>query len=771
MQLREVAFVVFDEVHYMTDINRGVVWEESIILLDSRVTLIFLSATVSNGDDFALWIENLKHRKCRIISTDHRPIPLEHYVFPETGDSIFLVAHSDNESQETMNDENIKKQKFLFLSQNFKSAMKVFDKVNKTEKQMYHLQERSSMKISDLELLLSLLYDNHWLPIIVFLFSRANVEHRAMLLSDSCNFNSEQESKAIEVVFDNAIEQLTDVDRNLPAIQSLLPLLKRGVGVHHSGILPILKEVTEILFQEGLIKVLFATETFAMGVNMPAKCVIFGQTSKFDGHETRNLTSGEYTQMSGRAGRRGIDSKGIVISLLKPDMKEDVFKQMMCGEPAALRSSFRLTYNMVLNLCRMSSSSMMNTTHNCHENDKIYSSIMDDNMNSDMNCHSIIEKSFYRFLITQRYPQIERRCLSLKSVIEEMEERPNFEDLHQYYNQWRIVEDMKSKACERMIEPKILHKYLQSGRLVFIECENDVIFGWGVVIGFSKMYQPDIYFVDVMVVSDCILDHTDTVVSVPLPAYGCKTVNDEKCSSEADIEIVDDTLMSDVNVWNKNECPLDFYQLNGRLRKRYGLRIIRFTTKCITKVSILRLKTNHNYSHLNEDQYLQFWEQMLRSLRNYHSPENTPLTERNSDLIVPCLNLFLDFNINKYEKKQNAEKWNQVQKILSSMNDSKYGQLISDGCIEEQTMMDLFNAYLNAKEEYSVLMTKKKSDDGVGEFRNELHCKLKLLKKLEYINEHGILCQKGIVASFLEGSEEILLTELIFSGFFTDLDG
>ena len=116
----------------------------------------------------------------------------------------------------------------------------------------------------------------------------------------------------IEDVFMNAIDSLSDADKQLPAVISLLPLLKKGIGVHHGGILPILKEVTEILFQEGMIKVLFATETFAMGVNMPAKCVVFTSIEKFDGRSMRYLQSGEYIQMSGRAGRRGIDDKGVV---------------------------------------------------------------------------------------------------------------------------------------------------------------------------------------------------------------------------------------------------------------------------------------------------------------------------------------------------------------------------------------------------------------------------------------------------------------------------
>jgi ATP-dependent RNA helicase DOB1 len=130
----------------------------------------------------------------------------------------------------------------------------------------------------------------------------------------------------VEQVFMNAIQSLSDDDRELPQIVTILPMLKRGVGIHHGGLLPILKEVIEILFQEGLIKCLFATETFSIGINMPARTVVFTNTRKFDGKDFRWITSGEYIQMSGRAGRRGKDTSGIVIQMVDEKIEPDVCK-------------------------------------------------------------------------------------------------------------------------------------------------------------------------------------------------------------------------------------------------------------------------------------------------------------------------------------------------------------------------------------------------------------------------------------------------------------
>ena len=166
-------------------------------------------------------------------------------------------------------------------------------------------------------------------------------------------FNDESEKAMVTKVFESAIESLSDEDKTLPQIQHILPLLRRGIGVHHSGLLPILKETIEILFQENLIKVLFATETFSIGLNMPAKTVVFTSVEKFDGVSTRYLTPSEFVQMSGRAGRRGLDDRGIVIMMINGKMEPQTAKEIVRGEQDKLNSAFYLGYNMILNLMRV----------------------------------------------------------------------------------------------------------------------------------------------------------------------------------------------------------------------------------------------------------------------------------------------------------------------------------------------------------------------------------------------------------------------------------
>jgi ATP-dependent RNA helicase DOB1 len=153
-------------------------------------------------------------------------------------------------------------------------------------------------------------------PVIIFSFSQKDVESYAKSVCTKYDLTTKDEKERIEQVFNNAIDILCEDDKNLPQLKSMREIIKKGIGIHHGGLLPLLKEVVELLFQEGLLKVLFSTETFSMGLNMPARTVVFTSIKKWDGEKSRWITGGEYIQMSGRAGRRGLDKKGITILMM-----------------------------------------------------------------------------------------------------------------------------------------------------------------------------------------------------------------------------------------------------------------------------------------------------------------------------------------------------------------------------------------------------------------------------------------------------------------------
>lgn len=345
--MREVAWVVFDEVHYLRDKSRGVVWEETIILLPDKVRYVFLSATIPNAMQFAEWITKTHGQPCHVVYTDFRPTPLQHYFFPEGADGIHLVVD----------------EKGVFREENFQKAMTSISQKAGTEASDLTAKRKGKGKDkktntggnkdgSDIYKIVKMIMLKSYNPVIVFSFIKRDCENYALAMSQLA-FNDESEKAMVSKVFNSAIEMLSEEDRQLPQIQHILPLLRRGIGVHHSGLLPILKETIEILFQEGLIKVLFATETFSIGLNMPAKTVVFTKVRKFDGIAERWVTPSEFIQMSGRAGRRGLDDRGIVIMMIDLQMEPAVAKEIVRGQQDNLNSAFYLGYNMILNLMRV----------------------------------------------------------------------------------------------------------------------------------------------------------------------------------------------------------------------------------------------------------------------------------------------------------------------------------------------------------------------------------------------------------------------------------
>lgn len=437
--MREVAWVIFDEIHYMRDKERGVVWEETIILLPNSVRYVFLSATIPNARQFAEWICEIHSQPCHVIYTDYRPTPLQHYFFPAGADGIYLVV----DEKGTFREENFNKSLQMLTIQDDISS-----------KQTLKKKSHKGGHGSDLYKIVKMIMTKNYQPVIIFSFSKRECEHFALQLS-KIDFHSEDEKKLVHTIFSNAIACLNEDDRKLPQIENILPLLKRGVGIHHGGLLPILKEVIEILFQEGLLKVLFATETFSIGLNMPAKTVVFTNVRKFDGKIFRWITSGEYIQMSGRAGRRGLDDRGIVILMLDEKLEPLTCKSMIKGEADPLNSAFHLTYNMILNMLRV----------------------------EEMNPEYMLEKSFFQFQNNASLPILESQLESFDRQRDELLLNDQEESVcslyHLLINQQSILE---KDIHQIMFHPSNIISFIQSGRLVLLKGGYD----WGCIVGISR---------------------------------------------------------------------------------------------------------------------------------------------------------------------------------------------------------------------------------------------------------------------------------------------
>src|SRR5271170_2693733 len=483
--MREVAWVIFDEIHYMRDKTRGVVWEETIILLPDKVRYVFLSATIPNAMQFAEWITKTHNQPCHVVYTDFRPTPLQHYFFPAGADGINLIVD----------------EKGVFREDNFQKAMSTVaekegdDPADAMAKRKGRGKDKKFNKggtrgPSDIYKIVRMIMTKNYNPVIVFSFSKRDCETLALQMSTMA-FNDESEKAMVSKVFNSALEMLSDEDKSLPQIQHLLPLLRRGIGVHHSGLLPILKETIEILFQEGLIKVLFATETFSIGLNMPAKTVVFTSVRKFDGTALRWVTSSEFVQMSGRAGRRGLDERGIVIMMINETMEPGVAKEIVRGEQDKLNSAFYLGYNMILNLLRV----------------------------EGISPEFMLERCFHQFQNTASVSGLEKELHRLDT------ERANMviEDEHiirEYFDLRRQLDTYTEDMRKVIIHPNYSLPFMQPGRLVEIR-EGAFNFGWGAVINFhardSKRNQTEIYSPQESWVLDVALECAEG------PAPGTKT--------------------------------------------------------------------------------------------------------------------------------------------------------------------------------------------------------------------------------------------------------
>ncbi|GJN19044.1 hypothetical protein PR202_gb06276 [Eleusine coracana subsp. coracana] len=325
--IRDIEWVIFDEVHYVNDAERGVVWEEVIIMLPKHINIVLLSATV-----------------------------------------------------------------------------------------------------------------------VIFCFSKNRCDKSADNMFGA-DLTSNSEKSEIRVFCDKAFSRLKGSDRNLPQVVGIQSLLRRGIGIHHAGLLPIVKEVVEMLFCRGVIKVLFSTETFAMGVNAPARTVVFDTLRKFDGKEHRKLLPGEYIQMAGRAGRRGLDNIGTVIVMCRDEIPEESdLKNLIVGKPTRLESQFRLTYTMILHLLRV----------------------------EELKVEDMLKRSFAEFHAQKNLPEKEKLLLQMlrqpTKTIECIKGEPSIEE---YYEMALEAEAHRESITEAIMQLPSSQQFLMPGRLVVVKSELD----------------------------------------------------------------------------------------------------------------------------------------------------------------------------------------------------------------------------------------------------------------------------------------------------------
>ncbi|OII78370.1 DEAD DEAH box helicase family protein [Cryptosporidium andersoni] len=562
----QLQTVIFDEVHYINDFDRGVVWEEVLILLPPRIQLVLLSATIPNYLEFANWLGRIRQNTVYCIRTLHRPVPLKHYLYiyekcflimdnnnkfnisgyKEMLDHIKSVKQKGKNITSRQNKALIKKQGLskeqetkhqgntfphknqddvnsLSLCNNAINNNKLEDshelnneiedeiisEISIIDKDPSNSDKNSNILINNsinastslnihsistnsscstetkfktevyrLQIFLRLLEKNDQLPVIVFGFSRRKVEQLASSIPNLDFIANHNEKSNVVVFIKDSLEKLRDEDKQIPQLLKCRELALRGIGIHHSGMLPIVKEMTEILFSRGLIKVLFATETVSMGINCPTRSIVFTSINKYDGRKYRLLHSSEYTQMAGRAGRRGIDTFGnvFIFNSSYETIPEciDIVK-MMLNTYIPVQSHFRLTYQMLLQLsCRHSVTIEDMMVKSFKEMFRaIHFPIFQKNLKRKLREKEIIEKQVHELLSTS----------FIKDILSDI---PNFSSnpiltsssyLASIEQLVTVIEDMikiSSKLYPKLLNTSInkntvLQKIFNPGRLVLLD--------------------------------------------------------------------------------------------------------------------------------------------------------------------------------------------------------------------------------------------------------------------------------------------------------------
>lgn len=691
--MREVAWVIYDEVHYMRDKERGVVWEESIILLPHKVRFVFLSATIPNAKEFVGWVSKLHHQPCHVVYTDYRPVPLQHFLFPAGASGLHLVV-----------DENGN-----FREQSFQTAMSSLQEPVQDSNKKGGKKFSGGAKVqvgADLFKVVRLIMDRKLDPCIIFSFSKKDCEAYALQIA-RLDFNNEEEKGLVTQVFENALMSLSEDDRTLPQVVTILPLLKRGIGIHHGGLLPILKEVLEILFQEGLIKCLFATETFSIGINMPAKTVVFTQTRKFDGQDFRWITSGEYIQMSGRAGRRGLDKKGLVIQMIDEKIDPEIAKNMIYGASDPLFSSYHVSYNMVLNMLRV----------------------------EDADPENLLRSSFHQYQQEQHAPVLEQRAdeLSREASMIEIKDESIVAD---YDATQSLLEKTDAEIVSYIRQPIHCLPFLETGRLLHVKYKG-LTWGWGVLLnrrkstGGTSAHKPE-SILGFEPKNENIMKEDDYILEVLLQVANFDPLIDSHIAIGAE---------SSFSLHTK-VVPLEKISSGTSEVKIFQVSMI-----AIHSISAVRLNLPKDMTREAARKGVQSAIQEV--LRRFESNGGIPLLDPISDMGIA------------------SDPFKSLLAMRDELNDKIQNSPFRTDS-DHVSRIEAFRTRSLLLEESRILRQQARESQIVT-MKEELKRMKRVLRRLGYVSPEGVLGTKGRFSCELSTADELVLTDMVFDGVFNDL--
>jgi ATP-dependent RNA helicase HelY len=349
--LDDLRYVVLDEVHYLADRSRGAVWEEVIVQLPASVQLAALSATVSNAEEFGDWLAEVRDG-CDVIIEERRPVPLKHHYF--VNDRIYPTFRTGKKKGATREH---REQAAQALAGVPNPDVLMLERRSRTRNTVSNRGRRMGSDVRlrwpDRWQVVAELGDRGWLPAVFFVFSRAGCEDAVtQLMRADLRLTSREERDEIAAIVDTLLGELPPSDLLVLGFERWRQAMLAGIAAHHAGMVPAFKEAVEVCFQQGLLRVVVATETLALGINMPAKTVVIERLEKWNGESHVLLTPGEYTQLTGRAGRRGIDRIGHAVVNYQRNIDFKTVAGLVGTRTYPLSSSFAPSYNMAVNLLR-----------------------------------------------------------------------------------------------------------------------------------------------------------------------------------------------------------------------------------------------------------------------------------------------------------------------------------------------------------------------------------------------------------------------------------
>ena len=726
-KLRQVDYVIFDEVHYINDTERGHVWEEILILLPQNIGLIMLSATIPNYLEFAKWIGSIKKATVYIEITLKRVVPLEHNLYINTK-NVYKFLNTEEKGGKP--DKNVIDKAFKYAKDEYN---KIFTKQRapKSKQQKQQRQQRIIEQIKSFQKFLvkreqdefnekysrvdnntitqkhfrieeisNYLQKENLFPAVMFTFSIKKIDEYARMISKT-QFNSPIESTKIISFFDKCIRKLNEYDRNIGQIQALRQLLPTGVGVHHSGLLPILKEIVEILYSKGLIKILFATTSFSIGLNMPTRTVVFTELLKFNNNGKRGLlSSSEYLQMCGRAGRRGKDDKGNIFIILDDKLSQadpDQLYNMFSNQGTSVESQFRLSYKVIINF--------------------FYKNIK--------NIVQFFKESYIENSTFLSMPKVRKNVEELSKVVNDMKkiecEKNDIETISDYYlSNINLIKIRKQLYSSDYIKPL----FKNTGRIVLYNDERKMKNIYLLVVNHYTDFNGEIWCLSVS-------DDSKEIAKFKNSKDFNNKINKGPYAQEG----------------IKNEKYFSYFSINYE----DVVDICDFTLKCLSK------KKSELNEVIQDDEGWEFYPQKNLNIILDELLSINKSLENNKSEIKP---------INYSKASRNDFDLNKIIKLKEEYSNKQYSNPCHN-CLLREKHFDEYQTNKQILDELE-LNKKKLREDNLKYFK-EFQVRIQILKDMGYIDEENNLTLKGKAAREITCCDCLIVTELLFSNIMNKL--